>query len=90
MFHARGRIRALALLVLAPFRHPATAIGCLAALAGCASHHPVPIDDDGLPVTTAADDNPPPSSDHGPGGGRGLWSDVLHTAMQAGMGMLHH
>ena len=90
MFHARGRIRVPARSILAICRRPATVIGCVAALAGCAPHHRVPIDDDGLPVTPAADDNPPPASDHGPGSGRGLWSNALHTAMQAGMGMLHH
>lgn len=71
-------------------RSPALLLGCMVILAGCARHHPVPIDDDGLPVTTAADDNPPTTPDHASGRDRGLWSDVLHTAMQAGMGMIHH
>ena len=57
-------------------------------LAGCAAHPRAPIDDDGLPVTTAADDNPPATPD--PGRGRGLWSGVLHRGVQAGMGMIHY
>lgn len=70
---------------------PVTVICSMVLLAGCAPRHRVPLDDDGLPVTTAADDNPPRSDpDHGPGGGHGLWPEMLHTAMRAGMGMIHH
>ncbi|WP_240161488.1 hypothetical protein [Gluconacetobacter azotocaptans] len=61
----------------------------LALLAGCASPA-VPRDDDGLPVI----DGPRANRSAGGRGGQGIWSDILHTAMQtgmqAGMGMLHH
>ncbi|WP_130731634.1 hypothetical protein [Komagataeibacter xylinus] len=61
---------------------------CFMMLAGCAAHH-VPLDDDGLPVTNGREMDTP--AEGGPQGGRGaLWHDMLHTAMQAGMGMVHH
>ncbi|GBQ82367.1 hypothetical protein AA13595_0908 [Gluconacetobacter johannae DSM 13595] len=59
----------------------------LALLAGCASPPPAR-DDDGQPFIDG------PRGNRSAGGGRSIWSDVLHTAMQtgmqAGMGMLHH
>ncbi|MBV1829629.1 hypothetical protein HNW77_14145 [Komagataeibacter sp. AV436] len=69
----------------------AAMLACFMMLAGCTTHH-VPLDDDGLPVTNGREMDTPaeggPQGDRG-GGRGGLWSDMLHTAMQAGMGMLH-
>lgn len=65
------------------------AAGCLLLLAACAEHRP-PLDDDGLPVTDGSEGDGPPHGGRGGPGGGGIWSDVLHTAMQTGMGFLHH
>lgn len=81
--------RFLSRLVLSRF---ALVTGCLLIFAGCAEHRP-PLDDDGLPMTDGSEGSGPPGGptggDHG-GRGGGVWSDVLHTAMQTGMGFLHH
>ncbi|QHC36564.1 hypothetical protein [Komagataeibacter xylinus] len=63
-------------------------LACCVFLAGCAAHR-VPLDDDGLPVTNGREMDTPAEGGT-PGGRGGLWSDMLHTAMQTGMGMLHH
>ena len=64
--------------------------GCLFLLCGCASHRSQP--DDDLAMDEADNGPPPGDGQHGGGrgGGQGIWSDVLHTAMQAGMGLIHH
>ncbi len=64
---------------------------CFCCLFGCAEHRQ-PLDDDGLPVTDGSETGGPPGGGRGGpgGGGGGIWSDVLHTAMQTGMGFLHH
>lgn len=63
--------------------------GCLFILAGCAGHRQ-PLDDDGLPVTDGSENSGLPGGGRGGPGGGGIWSEVLRTAMQTGMGFLHH
>ncbi|MBS1071529.1 hypothetical protein JK222_07400 [Gluconobacter cerinus] len=66
-------------------------LGCsMLLLASCASHAP-------SDMSETADSNDAPSFNQtgsGPGGGRGggnsIWSDVFRTALQTGMGFIHH
>ena len=66
----------------------AAMLACFMMVTGCTARS-VPLDDDGLPVTNGREMDTPAEGGT-PGGRSGLWSDMLHTAMQAGMGMLHH
>ncbi|MBS0982361.1 hypothetical protein [Gluconobacter cerinus] len=66
-------------------------LGCsMLLLASCASHAP-------SDMSETADSNDGPSFNQtgsGPGGRRGsgnsIWSDVFRTALQTGMGFVHH
>lgn len=65
--------------------------GCsLLLLAGCASHPPSDMSEtadggDGSSYTQTAGG---PGGGHG--GGNNIWSDVFRTALQTGMGFVHH
>ncbi|GBD57785.1 hypothetical protein [Gluconobacter wancherniae] len=60
-------------------------------LAGCASHQQSDMNEDsGNGEYASNDSSGEPGGGRGHGGGNSIWSDVFRTALQTGMGFVHH